>query len=173
MDCYSQWKTDSPDRISSRHFENKCYRTFYCKKLWHNAVPIDLAVTYTDFHVHVIKKDHIIFPCLLIKKLFNYSKIVRKWEWNTERNVTTFKNVKKNLKKTVEDLQDALKTACQKFSIQENTMELLMASASQIPGEIFQRIGKKHKIQYRIEPPGSKNICINLTPLLGACLQVS
>ena len=139
--------------------------------MWHNAVPIDLAVT-TDFHVHVIKKDHIIFPCLLIKKLFNFSKIVRKWEWNTERNVTTFKNVKKTWK-TVEDLQDTLKTACQKYSIQENTMELLMASASQILCEIFQRIGKKHKIQYRIEPPGSKNICINLTPLLGACLQVS
>ena len=76
-------------------------------------------------------------PCLILKKLFNFSKIVRKWEWNTERDVTTFKNVKKTWKKTVEDLQDALKTACQKYSIQESTMELLVASASQIPGEIF------------------------------------
>ena len=80
---------------------------------------------------------------------------------------------KKKLEKNVEDLQDTLKTACQKYSIQENTTELIMASASQIPGEIFQRIGKKCENQYRIEPPGSKNICINLTPLLGACLQVS
>ena len=64
--------------------------------------------------------------------------------------------------KTVEDLQDTLKTACQKYSIQESTMELLMASASQILGDIFQRIGKKRKSsvkpQYRIVSPGSKNI---------------
>ena len=76
--------------------------------------------------------------------------------------------------KTVEDLQDTLKTACQKYSIQESTMELLVASASQIPGEIF--LGKNVsicKIQYRIVSPGSKNICITATPLLGACLQVS
>ena len=56
-----------------------------------------------------------------------------------ERDVTTFKKRKKNLKK---DLQDTLKTTCQKYSNQESTMELLMATASQIPGEIFQRIGK-------------------------------
>jgi hypothetical protein len=52
-----KWKTDSPSRICSRHFENKCYRSLYCKRLWNNAVPIDVAVT-TDFHVQVIKKDH-------------------------------------------------------------------------------------------------------------------
>ena len=45
----------------------------------------------------------------------------------------------------MEDLQDTLKTMCQKYCIQESTMELLMASASQILGEIFQRIGKKRK----------------------------
>ena len=50
-------KTDSPRRIYSRHFENKCYRSLYGKKLWNNAVPTDLAVP-TDFHVQVIKKDH-------------------------------------------------------------------------------------------------------------------
>mgnify|MGYP006877616218 FL=1 len=32
----------------------------------------------------------------------------------------------------MKDLQDTLKTACQNYSIQESTMELLMASASQI-----------------------------------------
>ena len=52
-----KWKTDSPSRISSRHFENKCYRSLYGKKLWNNVVPTDLAET-TDFHVQVIKKDH-------------------------------------------------------------------------------------------------------------------
>ena len=52
-----KWKTDSPSRISSRHFENKCNRSIYGKKLWNNAVPTDLAET-TDFHVQVIKKDH-------------------------------------------------------------------------------------------------------------------
>ena len=52
---------------------------------------------------------------------------------------------KKKTWKTVEDLQDTLKTMCQKYSTQERTMELLMASASQILGEIFQRIGKKRK----------------------------
>jgi len=45
---------------------------------------------------------------------------------------------KKKLEKNVEDLQDTLKTTCQKYSIQESTMELLMASAFQIPYEIFQ-----------------------------------
>ena len=45
----------------------------------------------------------------------------------------------------MEDLQDTLKTMCQKYCIQESTMELLMASASQILVEIFQRIGKKRK----------------------------
>ena len=39
---------------------------------------------------------------------------------------------KKKLEKTVEGLQDTLTTACQKYSIQESTMDLLMASASQI-----------------------------------------
>jgi len=74
----------------------------------------------------------------------------------------------------VEDLQDTLKTAWQKYSIQESTMELIMASAFQIPGKIIQRIGEKRvicKIQYRIVPPGSKSICINSTPLLGASLR--
>ena len=55
-----KWKTDSPSRIYSVHFENKCYRSPYGKKVWNNAVlavPIDLALT-TDFHVQVIKKDH-------------------------------------------------------------------------------------------------------------------
>ena len=52
-----KWKTDSPSRISSRHFENKCNRSLYGKKLWNNVVPTDLAET-TDFHVQVIKKDH-------------------------------------------------------------------------------------------------------------------
>ena len=40
-----------------RHFKNKCYRSLYCKRLWNNAVPIDLSVP-TDFHVQVIQKDH-------------------------------------------------------------------------------------------------------------------
>ena len=71
-----KWKTDSPSRICSQHFENKCCRSLYGKKLWNNSVPIDLAVT-RDFHVQVIKKD-IIIPCLILKKLFNFSKIVRK-----------------------------------------------------------------------------------------------
>ena len=70
-----KWKTDSPSRVYSVHFENKCYRSLYGKKVWNNAVPIDLAVP-TDFHVQVIKKD-IIMPSLLLKKLFNFSKIVR------------------------------------------------------------------------------------------------
>ena len=52
-----KWKTNSNSRICSRHFENKCYRSIYGKKLWKNAVPAELAVT-TDFHVQVIKKDH-------------------------------------------------------------------------------------------------------------------
>ena len=52
-----KWKTDSPSRIYSVHFENKCYRSPYGKKVWNNAVPIYLALT-TDFHVQVIKKDH-------------------------------------------------------------------------------------------------------------------
>ena len=52
-----KWKTDFPRRICSRHFKNKCYRSLCGKKLWNNAVPIDLAVT-TDLHVQVIKKDH-------------------------------------------------------------------------------------------------------------------
>ena len=52
-----KWKTDSPNRICSRYFKNKCYRSLYGKKLWNNAVPIDLAVR-TDCHVQVIKKDH-------------------------------------------------------------------------------------------------------------------
>ena len=52
-----KWKTDSPSRICSRHFENKCYRSLCGKRLWNNAVPIDLAVP-TDFHVQVIKKGH-------------------------------------------------------------------------------------------------------------------
>ena len=45
----------------------------------------------------------------------------------------------------MKDLQDTHKTTRQKYSIQESTMELLMASASQIPGEIFQIICKKRK----------------------------
>ena len=69
---------------------------------------------------------------------------------------------KKKLIKTVEDLHDTLTTACRKYSILESTMELIMASASQI-----------QKIQYGIVSPGSKNICINSTPLLGKSLQVS
>ena len=52
-----KWKTDSPNRICSRYFKNKCCRSLYGKKLWNNAVPIDLAVR-TDCHVQVIKKDH-------------------------------------------------------------------------------------------------------------------
>ena len=52
-----KWKTDSPSRIYSVHFANKCYRSRYGKKAWNNAVPIDLAVP-TDFHVQVIKKSH-------------------------------------------------------------------------------------------------------------------
>ena len=52
-----KWKTDSSSQICSRHFENKCYRSLFGKKLWNNAVPIYLAVT-TDCHVQVIKKDH-------------------------------------------------------------------------------------------------------------------
>ena len=39
-----KWKTDSPNRICSRYFKNKCYRSLYGKKLWNN--------------VQVIKKDH-------------------------------------------------------------------------------------------------------------------
>ena len=70
-----KWKTDSPSRVYSVHFENKWYRSLYGKKVWNNDVPIYLAVT-TDVHVQVIKKD-IIMPSLLLKKLFNFSKIVR------------------------------------------------------------------------------------------------
>ena len=77
MDC--KWKTDFPRRICSRHFKNKCHRSLYRKKLWNNAVTIDLAET-TDCHVQV-KRKTIIIPCLLLKKLFNFSK---KWEWNTD-----------------------------------------------------------------------------------------
>ena len=52
-----KWKTDFLSLLCSRHFENKCYRSLYGKKLWNNVVPTDLAET-TDFHVQVIKKDH-------------------------------------------------------------------------------------------------------------------
>ena len=91
--------------------------------------------------VQVIKKDH------------NYAlpssketiQLLQEMGMKYRENVTTFKNVKKKLEKTVKDLQDTLKTACQKYSIQESTMELLMASASQTPVEIFQKIGKKRK----------------------------
>ena len=55
---------------------------------------------------------------------------------------------------------------------------LLIDSASQIPGEIFQRIGERRKSSVKSNTEsnhhaGSKNIYIDSTPLLGACLQVS
>ena len=97
-----------------------------------------MAVT-TDFHVQVIKKDHNYSLPSSQETIQLIQDSAEKGMKYRERDVTTFKNVKKNLKK---DLQDTLKTTCQKYSNQESTMELLMATASQIPGEIFQRIGK-------------------------------
>ena len=75
----------------------------------------------------------------------------------------------------MEDLQDTLKTTCQKYSNQESTMELLMATASQIAGKIFQRIGKKRKssVNSNTESYHPALRIFALTPSLGASQQVS
>ena len=130
-----------------------------------------MAVT-TDFHVQVIKKDHNYSLPSSQETIQLIQDSAEKGMKYRERDVTTFKNVKKNLKK---DLQDTLKTTCQKYSNQESTMELLMATASQIPGEIFQRIGKKRKssVNSNTESYHPALRTFALTPLLGASLQVS
>ena len=75
----------------------------------------------------------------------------------------------------MEDLQDTLKTMCQKYSNQESNMELLMANASQIPGKIFQRIGIKRKssVNSNAESYHPALRMFALTPLLSASQQVS
>ena len=115
-----KWKTDSSSQICSRHFENKCYRSLFGKKLWNNAVPIYLAVT-TDCHVQVIKKDHnysLPYSQETIQLLQDSAEMGMKYR---ER-CYNLQKPKKKLEKNVEDLQDTLKTACQKYSIQESTM---------------------------------------------------
>ena len=148
-------------------------RSLYCKSLWNNAVPIDVAVT-TDFHVQVIKKDHNYSPPYFqetIQLLQDSAEMGMKYR----EKCYILQKRKKNLKKTVEDLQDTLKTTCQKYSNQESTMELLMATASQIPGKIFHRIGKKRKssVNSNTESYYPALRIFALTPLLGASQQVS
>ena len=132
-----------------------------------------MAVT-TDFHVQVIKKDHnYSLPSSqeTIQLLQDSAEMGMKYR----EKCYILQKRKKNLKKTVEDLQDTLKTTCQKYSNQESTMELLMATASQIPGKIFQRIGKKRKssVNSNTESYHPALRIFALTPLLGASQQVS
>ena len=103
------------------------------------CIPIDLAVT-TDFHVQVIKKDHNYFPPYSQETIQLLQDSAEMGMKNRERCY----NLQKR-KKKLEKLWKISRIHCQKYCIQESTMELLMASASQILGEIFQRIGKKRK----------------------------
>ena len=131
-----KWKTDSPSRICSRHFENKCYRSLCGKKLWNNAVActIDLVVT-TDFHVQVIKKDHnYTLPSSkesiqLLQESAEMGMRVRCY--NLQNNLKLWKISRIHLKLRAKNIPS-----------KKVPWSLLIASVSQIPGEIFQRIGK-------------------------------
>ena len=74
----------------------------------------------TDFHVQVIKKDHnytMPYSQETIQLLQDSAEMGMKYR--------EIYNLQKR-KKTMEYLQDTLKTACQKYSIQESTMDLLL-----------------------------------------------
>ena len=134
-----KWKTDSPSRICSRHFENKCYRSLCGKKLWNNAVActIDLVVT-TDFHVQVIKKDHnYTLPSSkesiqLLQESAEMGMRVRCY--NVQNNLKVWKISRIHLKLVAKNIPS-----------KKVPWSLLFASVSQIPGEIFQRIGERRK----------------------------
>ena len=82
-----------------------------------------MAVT-TDFHVQVIKKDHnYSLPSSqeTIQLLQDSAEMGMKYR----EKCYILQKRKKKLEKTVEDLKDTHKTTCQKYSIQESTMELL------------------------------------------------
>ena len=87
------------------------------------------------------------FSCPSDKERYNYSlpSSQETFQLLQDSAEMGMKHSLQNRKKTVEDLQDTLKTACKKYSIQERTIELLISSVSQIPSEIFQWIGKKSK----------------------------
>ena len=122
-----KWKTDSHSRICSRHFENKCYRSLFGKKVMEQCCTHRFGCSYR-------------FSCLSDKErpwyALPYSQETIQLQDSAEMGMKyrercyNHQKRKKNLKKLWKiSGQDTLKTTCQKYSIQESTMELLMASA--------------------------------------------